>query len=188
MELTGFGPSHRLKTHNASLPSHHSKPALPMAQTSRRNTLSLSVLLLWWVERYSERRKMHDWLKWFNCFRAAQSTRLRTSAIWKLAIAIQEGEAGHSHLWKPLWMSRSVNHKMKKICAGTDIVQTFITHDWHHILRNLLLPFGKVLMAKDSFGCVFSAFSHFGTTCLHLSSLSESLPEKCYSVVGCLTE
>lgn len=86
MELTGFGPSHRLKTHNASLPLYHSEPALPMAQTSWRNTLSLSILLLWWVERYSEWRKTHDWLMRFNCFRAALSTRLHTSAKWKLAL------------------------------------------------------------------------------------------------------
>lgn len=87
MELTGFGPSHRLKTHNASLPSHHSKPALPMAQTSWPNTLSLSILLLWWVERYSERwcTLKNAWLtKAVPLFQGRMD--LRTSGIWKPAL------------------------------------------------------------------------------------------------------
>lgn len=52
-----------------------------MAPTSWRNTLSLSILLLWWVERYSEQC---DWWRPCDCFRAALS--LRTSAIWKPAL------------------------------------------------------------------------------------------------------
>lgn len=53
-------------------------------------------------------------------------------------------------------MSGSVNHEKKK----RNHVQTFITHHWHHILKNLLLPFGSALMAKDSFVCVYPGTPH----------------------------
>lgn len=117
MELTGFGPSHRLKTHNASLPPPtHSKPALPVAPTSWRNTLSLSILLLWWVERYSEQCDRHKNAGLMTAVRLVQG-RSESSCIsyLKTCLAIQEGQAGHSHLWLlPIWMSGSVNHEKKK--------------------------------------------------------------------------
>lgn len=162
MELTGFGPSYRLKTHNASPnpapPTHTANQRYQWPrQAGETHYHCQSCCFDEWRDILSSviGIRTQDWWRPCDCFRAALSR--RTAAIWKPAFQFkrvkQDIHICDNYLFKCLgqWIVR----RKKK-----NHVQTFITHHWHHILKNLLLPFGSALMAKDSFVCVYPGTPH----------------------------